>query len=547
MAKSLRKLRRMNEMLTILIKNGFLELMWKMGPKGFNFRPEALLEIEVSEGLPYRLRRMLEELGPTFIKIGQLLGTRPDLVPRPIIEELNNLYDSAASSSFSEIKNLIESELGLRMEDVFLHFEPEPIASASIAQVHRAVLKNGDKVAVKVQHPGIEKNIKIDFEILHTFARFIENEFASAKFWQPVDHLKEFEEMIMKELDFRIEAKNHQTVLNNFAGDRRIKIPKVYHEYTTKRVMTLEFIEGIKLSYLEAPELKRIDKRNIAKLITLSMVKQIFEDRIFHADPSPGNLMVMDSNTIAYLDFGAVGQITPKRRESVVHLVLGFTTGDVDRAARSLVELCNVVGELDEKSLVRDLDKILNYMQQEKKSIGDPIVFDRIIKISNKHNMLLYPDFMLITRALYQFEGLCRKLDPDYEPLEILAPYMKNLIEREMASPQKQLEMFKDAVEQYIKLARRLPGRLNTILRKIESSDLKIKTVLVGLQDLQEYFGKQVSRFGFTVITASILIGFSIIISTNNRALIADYALVCAIVIMIWVIITILSSDLMRK
>ncbi|MHB8605758.1 MAG: ABC1 kinase family protein, partial [Thermoplasmatota archaeon] len=363
--KALTKASRTVEILRILYRNDFFGMMRELASAERAPGPRGGM-VEIPRDMPRKTRKILEELGPTFVKIGQLLGTRPDLVPKPFVDEFRNLYDRTTPSDFDLVKAQIEKELGRPLDEVFLEFAEIPVASASVGQVHFATLRTGERVAVKVQHPGIEERVYLDFEILEPMVRFIENLFAASRVWQPREHFREVFEMLARELDYRYEARNHQRVYESFKDDPSVKIPKIYWEYSAKRVLTLERIEGVKLSDFENPDLKALDGKSIARIITQAMAKQIFEDRLFHADPSPGNLMAMSSEVVAFLDFGAVGRVTRRRGERILQLISGLARGDLETVTVSLVEICNTRTEVDRKNLARDVERVMDYYERER-------------------------------------------------------------------------------------------------------------------------------------------------------------------------------------
>ncbi|MHB1262777.1 MAG: ABC1 kinase family protein, partial [Thermoplasmatota archaeon] len=311
------KLARFNEIVTILLRNdawGLVRSMTSPPPEGGE-----------EDNAPVQLRQTLEELGPSFIKIGQLLATRPDLVPDRYVTELKKLYDKTTPSPYDEVRSVIRHELGRDIEQVFASFEPDAIASASIGQVHRATLKDGTKVAVKVQHVGIEEAMELDFEILRGLVSFVEKTFAASRLWQPREHLEELRLMLERELDYLVEMRNTQRVEQNFRHHPEVHIPKMYPSLCTKRLLVMEFIEGVKFTRVDVPEMQGVDRTKIAAIVTHAMARQIFIHRLFHADPSPGNMMILPPDRVAFLDFGAVGAVTERRARAILRLITGFS------------------------------------------------------------------------------------------------------------------------------------------------------------------------------------------------------------------------------
>lgn len=543
--KAISKLQRTVEISRILYRNDFFAMLRDVaraervpgtaaGERTIAFPPD----------MPRKVRRMLEELGPTFIKIGQLLGTRPDLVPKPFIDEFKHLYDKTTPSPFLDIKALIERELGRSLKEVYAEFDEAPIASASVGQVHFATLLTGEKVAVKVQHPGIEERVAVDFEIMEPMVRFVENLFAASRVWQPRDHLLEVQAMLLRELDYRNEAKNEQRVFEAFAGDASVKIPKVYWAASTRRVLTLERIEGVKLSDFSNPELEALDGKKLAVAITHAMAKQLFEERVFHADPSPGNLMAIDSSTVAFLDWGAVGTVPRRRSERVLALILGFVRDDIDAVAQAILDLSRHEGDVDMPALLRDLERVMDYHERERASVGDPVVLEMIINIANRHNMLLPPDFMLITRALFQFEGLCKKLDPHYELVEVLEPYVFRYMRREAfhlgENPKEQVVA---AAYEAFEMVRTLPPRLNKVLRMVENNELRVKIDVGRLNEQREREERRSLRLTFTILVAALIVGTGWIMASGNGAALLPYVFASILFLLIWAFFSLYWTD----
>jgi ubiquinone biosynthesis protein len=533
--KALTKVQRTVEVSRILYQNDFFGMMRDVARADRVPGPDdGKRTIQVPPDMPRKVRRMLEELGPTFIKIGQLLGTRPDLIPKPFIDEFKHLYDKTTPSPFADIKVLIETELGAPLRDVYAEFDEVPVASASVGQVHFATLRTGERVAVKVQHPGIQERVQVDFEIMEPLVRFIENLFAASRIWQPREHLLEIRTMLSRELDYRNEARNCQRVHEAFAGDERVKIPRVFWSASARRVLTLERIEGVKLSDFENPDLKALDGKRIAEIITHAMAKQIFEDRIFHADPSPGNLMAIDSNTVAFLDWGAVGTVPRRRSERILALIMGFVRDDIDAVAQALLDLSRHEGDIDMGTFLRDLERVMDYHERERASIGDPIVLEMILSIANRHNMLLPPDFMLITRALFQFEGLCKKLDPGYELVEVLEPYVLRYLRREAFNLGDPKEAFFTFGYETLEAVRTLPPRLNKVLRMVENNELRVKIDMGRAAETREREERRNLRTMFTVLVAAMMLGTAFVMASGNNTVLVPFLFASVLFLLIW-------------
>ncbi|HLE96223.1 MAG TPA: AarF/UbiB family protein [Candidatus Thermoplasmatota archaeon] len=540
------KLQRTVEIVRILYRNDFFGMMRELALAERSGLGPSRRELAIPPDMPRKVRLMLEELGPTFVKIGQLLGTRPDLVPKPFVDEFRHLYDKTTPSPYEEVKRVIENELGRPLLDVFSGFDEVAIASASIGQVHFATLKNGERVAVKVQKPGSEERVFTDFQIMEPLVRFVENLFAASRIWQPREHLLEVYAMLVKELDYRYEAANHQKVFESFAGRSDVKIPRIFWDYSGRRVLTLERIEGVKFSDFDNPAFEKIDRPRLARIITYAMAKQIFEDRLFHADPSPGNLMAIpteDGGVIAFLDFGAVGKVTRRRSERILSLIMGFVRNDLESVSQSLIEICNVFGEVDIRSLHRDVEKIMDYHERERASVGDPVVLDMIIQVAQKHNMLLPPDFMLITRALFQFEGLCKKLDPEYELVAVLEPYVLQYIRKEAFTVENRKEALIDMAYQMSDFLKQMPHRMASIVRKIEQNEVRLKVDLPDFPQHREIQEKKGFKQNLTILLGALILGVAVVLGLGRGEQIVSYVFVAFVFVLLWSFVMLVLSD----
>ncbi|MDX1611496.1 MAG: AarF/UbiB family protein [Candidatus Thermoplasmatota archaeon] len=527
------KIQRTVEILRVLQKHQFFQLLRELN-QAQPQRTVGRTEVQFPKEAPRRVRMMLQDMGPTFIKVGQLLGTRPDLVPREFANEFKKLYDQTTPNPFPEVREVVEEELGKPIEEVFDSFDEQPVASASIGQVHFATLKTGERVAVKVQHPGIEERIALDFEILEPIVAFIERVFAGSRIWQPKAHLEELRTMLGKELDYSYEAHNHQRVYQNFRNYPGVKIPQIHWDYSGKRVLTLEYIDGIKLEDLDEGGIPHLDGESVARVITEAMGKQIFEDRIFHADPSPGNLLILDSHTVAFLDFGAVGIVTRRRAERVLGLLGGFMRDDLDMVAQNIIELTTKTGEFDPAAFRTDLERIMEFHEQERASAANPRMLDMIIDIAEQHNMLLPPDFMLITRSLFQFEGMCRRLDPNYELVEVLGPSLQEMLFRRYTDPSRQKDAMIDIGIQTAELIKAAPGRVNNILRKLDQDELAMNLHLQGMDAYQESQHRNVLRASTAGIAGAVILAAGIIIGLGQSGDLLRFGLVATIVVLLW-------------
>lgn len=519
---------RFNEIFQVLLRNDFFRLVRNAD----------------DAGAPEKMRRILEELGPTFIKIGQLLATRPDLVPASYSEEFKNLYDGTKPGPFEEVRQVIEDDLQKPLEAAFASFEENAIASASIGQVHRATLHDGTKVAVKVQHIGIGESMLLDFKILRGIVTFIEKTFAASRIWQPLEHLEELQQMLERELDYTFEVKNTLRVAALFRHDDSVVIPHMHRKLCTKRVMVMEFVEGIKFAHPEQLDDQGVDRRSVARVVTHAMAKQIFLHRIFHADPSPGNMMIIDSDTVCFLDFGAVGIVTERRAKAILRLITGIGKGDVESTSEAIIDLCEQKGEYDPKRFTTDVEKILDFFEREHVSVADPRIMELILELAREHKMLLPPDFMLITRALFQFDGFCRDLDPDYELVSVLEPLVAEMVWKNLTNTKKQKEVVEETVGELLKFGRTFPHALNQLVRRVERNEIRTTIELAGMEAFKRSQGRGVLKTSFTIMMAALVIGLGIVYAGPAPADgTAPFLFGAGALVVIWTLVMVLWSE----
>ncbi len=334
---------RYREIISVLIKHGFGELVSQanlekyvdLGKKIFiRKRDKEIIQFTVWE----RIRMVIEELGPVFVKFGQIMSTRPDFLPPELILELEKLQHSVPHFSFDEVKKIIESEFDKPLNEIFKEFNKEAVASGSIAQVHKAVLFDDKVVAVKVQRPGINKLIESDISIMLHLATLAESYIKDMELLNPISVIKEFEKTIKKEIDFKIEAGFIQRFSNNFKEDKSVYVPELYRNYSGKKVLTMEFIDGVKISDLYKNPSDKYDRVKISDIGTKLILKQIFEHGFFHADPHPGNILVLENNVVCYLDFGMMGFMYDKHQDLLGSIIVGFVNKDVKKITKTIVQ-----------------------------------------------------------------------------------------------------------------------------------------------------------------------------------------------------------------
>ncbi len=513
--------KRYREIVDVMVRHGFGYLVERFGQRPFRsfrekvFGPRPQIEPLQALSEAERLRHALEELGPTFIKFGQILSTRHDLVPEAYITELARLQDMVAPFGYDEARKVIEKELGKQIEDVFLSFDPEPIAAASIGQVHRARLLEGDEVAVKVMRPGVERLVEIDLAIMMSLARFAERHIKESKFFNPVGFVEEFSRIIRHEIDYVHEAKNAERFYNNFAGSQTVRIPKIYWKYITRHVLTQEYSDGIKISDIAQIDASGLDKKKITIDIANAYLKMVFEDGFYHADPHPGNILVTREGIIVFLDFGMAGYVDPELRECLVNLVIAIQRNDVGFLIESLTEMGLIVEGGDSPAFRIKLEELINQYYSMSTKFIDPVRFLRdLIDILIKSRGKIPSNIMLLSKTLVIRDQIARKIDPDHNFAELVEPYVKKMI-GERTSPSYILKETARAVWDFARLVKSLPRRVNNILAKAEKGTMKFELEHRGFEALVEELDVTSNRVSFSLIISALIVGSSIIITTG--------------------------------
>ena len=505
-----RKIKRTTQIVKIFANHGFGALMDRLGILKYlkiEMQTKEYSERELSKlSIGERLRLSFEELGPTFIKLGQIMSTRPDLLPREIIHEMEKLQDAVAPFSISDVKQVIEFELGDKLENIFREFKEEPIAAASIGQVHRAKLLSGKDVVVKVQRPNIEKNIELDLGILKDLADFIDNRTKLGKLYSFSKMAEEFETTITNELDFRLEGENAETFKVNFKDEANVIVPDISWIHTTSRVLTMDEIKGTSLKNFEALDQLGLDKKIIARNLANSVLYQILRDGFFHGDPHPGNIMVLENNKIAFLDFGMIGQLSPHRKNQFLKMLMGITLKDSKLIIQAIAELDAISNSINMRKLEKDIDRLRDQVLSVPLSeikIGE--VFNEIFDLAFTYNMMIPGEFTMLAKSLITLEGLVEKLDPDLNILEIAEPIAGKLIFT-LISPEKIGREILSGAMDYGNLVRKFPSVFLNFLGKIEHDDFTIQIKVKEAERYAQKIDRSFSRLSISIVFLSLSI-----------------------------------------
>jgi ubiquinone biosynthesis protein len=458
----------------------------------------------------------LEELGPTFVKFGQIMSTRPDMIPQELISELEKLQDKVPPFSTEDAKRIIEEELGSSVDNIFKDFTDPPLAAASIAQVHKAVLSNGEEVAIKVQRSDIDRIVEVDLEIMLHVATLIEKHLKELEIVHPVEIVEEFARVIRKELDFRIEAAHIERFAINFQADMTIHVPHVYRELSSGKVLTMEFIGGIKVSDITKAEVQvqnsKINPKVVASRGADLVLKQIFEHGFFHADPHPGNIKVLKDNVICFLDYGMMGSLSVRHREDLADILIGIINKDERKITKTILKLSGYIQIGDSGRLESDIAELIEvYAYRTLKELEIGSLLHRIAKVVAECRLKVPRDFYLLAKALVTIEGVGRELDPDFNAVEHAEPFAKKLITDRM-SPQRLIEDFYHSATEASLLMRDLPAEAREMLALIKQGEAKIKFEHRGLDPMLKTFEQVNNRMLFAIVLASLVIGSALIV-----------------------------------
>ena len=470
----------------------------------------------LEDDFPEKLRLMLQELGTTFIKFGQLLSTRPDIVGEKISKELSKLQDDNPSISYDEVKEIIEEELGKDIGELFEDFSKEPMATASIGQVHEAKLASGEKLAVKVQKKDIGSTIETDLTIMKFIA--IESNRFNSKLdtYNLPGMVEEFDKTIHKEMDYDNELMNLRHLSDNFKYNDRIKVPKVYPEYSTGKVLTMEYIEGEKLALVIDSDDSKYNKVLIADRIVRSYFKQIFEDGFFHADPHPSNIIISEDNTVVYIDVGMMGILDEDFKINLAELMIYFSDRDIDALINQLIYMDILNENVDIKVLKRDLNDLFSkyYGVELNRFEG---VIDDLLTLMQRYKVKLPNDLVLMARGISMVENIGQHLDSTIDVVALLKPIAKRLMIQRY-NPKKIAKNTKNSIFAFEHLLKSLPRLISKIFYKFEEGDLVISLEIKQISELT-------NQISLALIIAALLIGSSLVMTINKGPMFYDMPL----------------------
>jgi len=520
MLNAARDLGRVNNIASVLIRYGFGGFVRGLGMgKALERAGRALrwehVEEYVQLDTPQRVRRVLEELGPTFIKLGQILATRVDLFSPQYIAEFEKLQDQVPPMPFEELLPQLEEDLGGSIDEFFLEVEKQPLAAASIAQVHKALLKDGTPVILKIRRPGLRKLIEADLRLLHRIVDIAESESSEIRRFHPKEVLRQFNQSLRQELDFAAECRNAERVAANLADDLNIKIPNVYWQWTGERLNVQEYIEGIQGRDLAAVEAAGLDRKLLADRGTGAVMKMIMEDGFFHADPHAGNVFYLDDNKLAFIDFGMIGRLTEDRREQVVSLLYGMTNHLPVKVAEILEDWSDNI-HTDEQMLTIDIEVFVDqYSSLALKDLSLTNMMTDLMAILRDHKLILPPDLALLIKAYITLDGLGRHLNPEFNTLVFAAPYLQKVMD-ERYRPEAMVRRGWRNMIGVADLLSSLPRDLRKLLRASRKGAFQVDITVRHLGVYVNHIDNAISRLTMGIVTAALIIGSSIIMTVEG-------------------------------
>jgi ubiquinone biosynthesis protein len=500
-----RDLGRIRDVSAVLMRHGFGQVAVRLGI-GRKSDPPGDEQKGQEQSFAVRLREVLEELGPSFVKLGQIASTRADVLPQNVIIELRKLQDSVSPVSFAEIKARAEQSLGAPLEDLFEHFDETPLAAASVAQVHRATLRTADgpkDVAVKIQRPGISETILSDLDILHTLAALLERTIPESRTYSPVGLVQQFDRAITSELDFTLEAENAGRFAKNFESEPIVRFPKVYREASSKHVITLEFLDGLKI-----PDAVRkgFSGNRLARIALKLVIQQIFQDGFFHADPHPGNVLILgtpEDPIYALIDLGMVGRLSPRMRDQTIDLMVAALRRDYEGLADAMMQLATPTRRIDQAAYRAEVALLAErYLGKALKDIELSAIVRDLVRTATTYGLEVPPDFLLVGKTLMTIEGIGKEIAPELDILEEVRPHVFELLKQRYSPERLGMEFLRRA-ERFGSMTSTLPDQVGDVLEDLRSGRLNIRAHDPARVEAMDRLGRRL----FTALVLCALLG----------------------------------------
>ena len=514
-------LKRYRDIAWLLMKYGRSDLVKQAGLEGALDDESAMTAVAAPQAI--ELSKDLEKMGPTFVKLAQLLSTRADLLPPPYLEALARLQDDVEPFSFQEVEEIVTNELGVRLSKAFAHFEAQPVAAASLGQVHRAELRDGRETVVKVQRPGIREVVVKDLDILQGIAEFLDSHTETGQRYDFGQILAELRKSLLRELDYRQEARHLITFNRNFREFKRIVVPLPVEDYSTSRVLTMDYIHGRKITSLSPLALMEIDGYGLAEELFHAYLKQILIDGIFHADPHPGNVFLTDDNRIALIDVGMTGRITPQAQENILQLLMAISEGRGDEAAALTIKLGEPKESFEEEKFSRQVaDLVTQHQGSNVEDIDAGRVVLEITRISGETGFRLPPEFTMIAKTLLNLDQIVHTLDPNFNPNASIRQHATEMMRERVMKSLSAGSLFNTLLEAK-GFVDKLPGRVNSFLDAIANNEMKIKVEAIDESKLMEGFQKIANRITMGLVIAALIVGAAMLMRVETSFKIFGY------------------------
>ncbi len=507
-------LKRYRDIAWLMMKYGRSDLVKQAGLE--DALSDEAVESQAAAPEAAELSKDLEKMGPTFIKLAQLLSTRADLLPAPYLEALSRLQDDVEPFSFREVEEIVTEELGVRISKAFATFEAEPVAAASLGQVHRAELRDGRQVVVKVQRPGIREVVLKDLEILEGLAEFLDAHTETGRRYEFGFILAELRKSLLRELDYRQEMRNLLTFNRNFAEFRRLVVPMPVEDYSTSRVLTMDYVTGKKITALSPLALIDVDGHELAEELFHAYLKQILIDGIFHADPHPGNIFLTDDGHVALIDLGMVGRVTPQAQENILQMLLAISEGRGDEAAQLTIKLGEPKESFEQEKFRRQVAGLVTQHQGSNvQEIDAGRVVLEITRISGETGFRLPPEFTLIAKTLLNLDQIVHTLDPDFDPNASIRQHANEIMRQRLKQSLSPGNLYNTLLEAK-GLIEKLPARINRLLDAIANNEMKIKVDAIDETKLMEGFQKIANRITMGLVLAALIVGAALMMRVET-------------------------------
>jgi ubiquinone biosynthesis protein len=525
-------LSRYKDILKLMVKFGRTDLIRSMDIQGLDLETEAVVD-DRPEADPEELARTLEDMGPTFIKLGQLLSTRPDIISERYFQALSRLQDRVEPFPYEQAQEIVEEELGVRISKAFQEFNPKPVAAASLSQVYHARLRSGREVAVKVQRPGIRKIIVEDLDAFIEFANLVDKYSDVVRKYRINDFLEQFRTTLLDELDFRREADNLKRLGDIVREYPSLVVPQPVETYTSGRVLTMDYIEGSKISELSPVVRLEYNHRQLAEDLSKAYLDQILVHGFLHADPHPGNILLTPDKRLALIDLGMVAFLTQNRRDQIVQLLLAINNNEPENAARILMDIGTLTDEADENAFILRASNIIQ--QNQERSVGEMqfgmIVLD-LTRAASENGIQPAPELAMVGKALLSLDQITRALEPHFNPEEAIGDHIQDIVRKRIYQNFTPSNLLSTALETY-EMVQRLPGRVNTLFKKLVDQEFEIKIHAFDEHTLMANLQKIANRIAMGLVLAALIVGAAQVMQISTPVTLFGYPVLASVMFLI--------------